>query len=145
MGNLGQSLAISINYLLSGHIAPASISTCFVCLAIESLALLRKIRKKEKKTIEFLALLRSYSNQLQLYKYKREEKNTKTPLGLQLAASDQHARWPGVLHCPHSKGRLSLTCRDDSYNCSAISLSDLPHCEDPSVYEQLLHAGDVQL
>ena len=76
----GQSLAI--NYLLSGHIAPASISTRLVCLAIESLALLRKNQRR---------------------------KNTKTPLGLQLAASDQHARWPGVLHCPHSKGRLSLT------------------------------------
>ena len=34
---------------------------------------------------------------------------TKRPPGLQPAAIGQHAKWPGGLHCPRSKGPLSAT------------------------------------
>ena len=49
----------------------------------------------------------------------------KGPQGLQPAAIGQHARRPGGLHCPRSKGRLSDFNSDFDF---FISWSDLEFC-----------------
>ena len=112
--------------LLCRHVAPAPVPACLVGLTIKSLALWQNYAFLGHSYIINLILIPEHYHHHQKHHHQYHYLSPpatiihahisaisqpliviEIPPGLQPTANGYHARLPGVLHCPRSKGQLS--------------------------------------